>query len=262
MFAGILLAYVQHHFRDAVRDLLARRAARVAVWSSTIACLILLLSPQGFPDYFWYCVIAWGTLTSVMYVPLLLLLLNRDSALSRWLSAGHFLRIATLGYGIYLWHVPVCEKLVVPAARVMHQGMGMSMLIVWPLALALLLGLAAGIAYVTHVLVEKPALWLRDRMTAAVKGGGGRRTVTGTIDLVFDPNRRSELAALVEKSGDAYLARRIRGQQGNPFRITYDDTSGLCFHFNVIGAPEWVKDRSPSHGFILFWDEDISEVAR
>ena len=166
LVAGILLAYLQHHFRERIAELVGRRGVRLAIWTLTVICLLLLLSPQLFPSYFTYAVIAWGTLSTLLYVPSLLLLLNAQSGLSRFLSARRFLRVATLGYGIYLWHVPVCEKLVVPLARGAHVGMGLSMLIVWPLSLAALLCLSASVAYLTHVLVEKPALRLRDRVAA------------------------------------------------------------------------------------------------
>jgi peptidoglycan/LPS O-acetylase OafA/YrhL len=105
---------------------------------------------------------AWGTLTSTMYLPFVLLALNVDSAMARWLSKRSFLRIATLGYGIYLFHIPLCSLFVVPFAALAFRA-GVPLGLVWLSSLALLLVLSAALSYVTHVLVEKPALWLRDR---------------------------------------------------------------------------------------------------
>jgi hypothetical protein len=53
--------------------------------------------------------------------------------------------------------VPVARKLI---AR------DVSLIAVWPLSLLMLLTLSASLAYVMHVCVEKPALWVRDRLAA------------------------------------------------------------------------------------------------
>jgi peptidoglycan/LPS O-acetylase OafA/YrhL len=164
LVAGIVLAYVQYSFPLQVKALLARRAVRVVFWLVSGTCLLVLLSPWAFPNLYVGRLISWGTVTSIMYLPFLLLMMNVDSRLSRWLSAGAFLRIATLGYGIYMWHVPVCEKLIVPLSRLMFGRLQWPMSVVWVVTLVLLLVVTTGAAYLTHVLVEKPALWLRDKV--------------------------------------------------------------------------------------------------
>jgi peptidoglycan/LPS O-acetylase OafA/YrhL len=163
LVAGILLAYLQHNFREPIRRLLAHRGARAALWVVVLGCLFTLLTPHSFSHYFIIRLLSWGTLTSLMYVPFLLMIMNVESGMSRWLSSPFFLKVATLGYGIYLWHIPVCEKVMVPLAQVLHTGLHVSMGIVWVLTLALLLVASTGVAYLTHIFIEKPALWLRDR---------------------------------------------------------------------------------------------------
>ena len=164
LVAGIVLAYLQYHFAPEVKAFLARRPVRLVFWAVSLGCLVVLMTPHSFSNYYLVRVLSWGTLTSLMYVPFLLLMLNHESRVSRWLSAPFFLRIATLGYGIYLWHIPVCEKAIVPLAQALFFQLHWSMNVVWTVTLVVLLIASAAAAYVTHVLVEKPALWLRDRV--------------------------------------------------------------------------------------------------
>jgi peptidoglycan/LPS O-acetylase OafA/YrhL len=102
-----------------------------------------------------------------MYVGWLLLLIHGDteSWVHRALSAPFFRSIATLGYGVYLVHIPLCDYLVVPAARAM-EARHVPMIIVWPAALLALLVSSLALAYVMHVVIEKPSLRLRERLAA------------------------------------------------------------------------------------------------
>jgi peptidoglycan/LPS O-acetylase OafA/YrhL len=108
---------------------------------------------------------AWGTVTSVMYFGWLLLLLHGERGwITRALSHPLFRRVATLGYGVYLVHIPLCDHVIVPLARSL-QG-HVSMALVWPASVVLLMASSLVLAYVLHVLVEKPALRLRERIAA------------------------------------------------------------------------------------------------
>lgn len=97
-----------------------------------------------------------------MYLPLLLVVMNHDGALTRLLSRPAFLKVATLGYGIYLWHIPVLEGLVLPLTKRL-SALGAAPPVIWVATLAVLLVVTTGVAYLAHLLVEKPALRLRDR---------------------------------------------------------------------------------------------------
>jgi peptidoglycan/LPS O-acetylase OafA/YrhL len=164
LVAGVLLAYVHRYFKDDLDRLLARPLWRWAFFLEGFVNFAMLCVPHSFPNFFLFRVFSWGTLTSLMYLPWLLLLLHTDGPVVRLLSRRGFLLFATLGYGIYLIHIPVCERLLVPLAQWMQARLGMTALTLWPLTLALLFfGSAAG-AYVLHLTVEKPALWLRDRL--------------------------------------------------------------------------------------------------
>lgn len=103
-----------------------------------------------------------STVTSLMYFGLVPLLLYGDGWIHRFLSAHVFRRIGTLGYGVYLVHIPIIDHLIVPAARAL-QARRASMLWVWPLSLLATMVLSLSIGYALHVLIEKPSLRFRER---------------------------------------------------------------------------------------------------
>jgi peptidoglycan/LPS O-acetylase OafA/YrhL len=105
----------------------------------------------------------WGTVTSLMYFGLVPLALYTDGWVVRALSLPFFRRLATLGYGVYLVHIPIIDHIMVPAGRA-AQARHWPMLYVWPATLASTFALSLAVAYVLHILVEKPALRIRDRL--------------------------------------------------------------------------------------------------
>ena len=165
LVTGIFLAYVQKHFGARIRVMLESARTRRIFFAFGLAAMLFLVWPFPMNVFFFTRVFAWGTVTSFMYVPWLLLLLNAEGPLQRWFGQRSFLRWATLGYGIYLVHIPICEELLVPLDKILLQRVGLSMAIVWPLSVWLLFLSSAAVAYVLHLLVEKPALALRDRVT-------------------------------------------------------------------------------------------------
>jgi peptidoglycan/LPS O-acetylase OafA/YrhL len=165
LIAGVLLAYVAHHFGDALRALFARRAARWASYAAALVCLWALFPPhRELPRSHWN-LWAWGTITSVMYAAVVLPLLHSPAGawLPRVLGARPWLPIATLGYGVYLVHIPIMDKIV----KLLMVGpffARWSTGALWSMSLLLLSLLSWSLAYVLHVLVEKPSLWLRDKL--------------------------------------------------------------------------------------------------
>jgi peptidoglycan/LPS O-acetylase OafA/YrhL len=71
--------------------------------------------------------------------------------------------MATVGYGVYLVHIPIIDHLLVPAARAL-QARKVSMAFVWPGALLLAMAGSLLVGYVLHVLIEKPSLRFRERL--------------------------------------------------------------------------------------------------
>jgi peptidoglycan/LPS O-acetylase OafA/YrhL len=166
LVAGIMLAHVQYRWHVPIARWLQLPAARAALALPSLACFWLLMRPWMFGGQAMGLmhVFSWGTLTSIMYFGWVLLLLNGGAGwLQRAFSAPIFRRVATLGYGVYLVHMPLCITLVAPIARSLVGRQGWPMLVVWPIAVTLLLFASFSASYVLHLLVEKPALRLRDR---------------------------------------------------------------------------------------------------
>lgn len=165
LVAGILLAVVQDRFGESIGRWLAAPFHRAVVALPSLLCLWMLVRPWSFlpHDLNLFHVFAWGTITTVMYFGFLLLLLHGDGPVHAFLGAPIFRKLATLGYGIYLVHIPLCDHVVVPMAHALDRQR-VSHALIWPLSLALLLVLSAALAYVMHLVIEKPSLWLRDRV--------------------------------------------------------------------------------------------------
>lgn len=164
---GIILAFVEQRFGDRVHGWLQKPLHRAFLALPALACLWLLLRPAMFgPEYVQIVhVFAWGTVTSIMWFCAVLLLLHGDGPIQRALSAPIFRRIATLGYGVYLVHIPLCDHFIVPIAKRL-EARHVSMVLVWPLSLFLLMASSIFVGYLLHIFVEKPALRIRQRLAA------------------------------------------------------------------------------------------------
>jgi peptidoglycan/LPS O-acetylase OafA/YrhL len=165
LVAGIVLAYVQHRWRAPIARWLEHPGARALLALPSLACLWLLMQPWMFGEdhVLLVRVFSWGTVTSLMYLGWVILLLNGGTGwIQRALAAPFWRYVATLGYGVYLVHIPLCDHVVTPFARSLlaHRW---PMAVVWPTSVAALMATSLAVSYVLHVLVEKPALRLRDR---------------------------------------------------------------------------------------------------
>jgi peptidoglycan/LPS O-acetylase OafA/YrhL len=169
LLAGIGLAYVQNRWHAPIRQWLETPFHRALLALPALACLWLLMQPWLFGPRALGLVhaVSWGTLTSIMYFCWTLLLLNGgDGWVRSALSFPVFRRIATLGYGVYLVHLPLCEFLVSRVSKGLVDRHGWSLGLVWPLAVVALFGMSLAASYCLHVLVEKPSLRVRDRIAA------------------------------------------------------------------------------------------------
>jgi peptidoglycan/LPS O-acetylase OafA/YrhL len=167
LVCGIILAFVHRRYGDFLTGWLKAPFHRALLALPSLACLWLLLRPWmfGADNVQIVHVFAWGTVTSVMYFGWLVLLLHGDGWIHRALSLPIFRRVATLGYGVYLIHIPLLDNVSVPMARAL-QARNVSMLVIWPLSLASLMLMSLALGYVLHVTVEKPSLRLRERLAA------------------------------------------------------------------------------------------------
>ena len=162
---GIILAFLHNRHGAEIRAFLRHPQNRAALLLTSLACLWLLLRPTmfGIEHSPLVHVFLWGTVTSLMYLGVLLLLLYGDGWIHRGLSAPFWRRLATLGYGVYLVHIPLIDHALVPVARTL-QRRGVSMWIVWPAGLCAVVLASWIIAYAMHVVIEKPSLWIRQRL--------------------------------------------------------------------------------------------------
>ena len=167
LIAGIFLAFIQLRWREPIGRWLERPLHRAMVALPTLACFWLLLDPilVGEQNQQVAHLFLWGTVTSLFYLGTLLLLLHGHGWLPRFMSQPIFRRIATLGYGVYLVHIPLADHVLVPVAKKLYAE-HTSMLLMWPASVAALVILSLAVAYVLHVFIEKPSLWIRDKLAA------------------------------------------------------------------------------------------------
>lgn len=167
LITGILLAVIHDRFREPIGRWLMHPFNRALVALPSMLMLWMLIRPWSFAasNLNFFHVFAWGTITTLMYMGFLLLLLHGHGPVHAFLSAPIFRKIATLGYGVYLVHIPLCDNVIVPMAHALDRR-HVSLMLIWPLSLVLLLIMSVAVSYVMHVLIEKPALWVRDRYAA------------------------------------------------------------------------------------------------
>lgn len=163
LIAGIATAYIQRYYCARLAEALQSRRVRYALAAPSAIAFALLLGTIGLQHRsVAFKVLCWGTITSIAYMPLVLHLLNYDSVVARLLSRRMFLQIATFGYGIYLVHLPVLHRLVLPLIFGVELRYQWPWPVAWPLSVMTGFVLSLALAYVIHVVIEKPALKLRD----------------------------------------------------------------------------------------------------
>jgi peptidoglycan/LPS O-acetylase OafA/YrhL len=196
LIAGVLLAYVLHTERPRLEAWFARPWVRRASAALSVAAFGLLLAVGGSgAGAVWWGVFSIGTVTGVAYFNLILWLLLAPGRLARALGARPFLKMATLGYGVYLVHMPWVVFLGVFAYALLWAGLHAPPLAAFAGAVAWVFAVSLAEAYVLHVLIEKPALAIRDWLT---------------------PERRGRRAALRGRRGDRRGGGSARRTSGRP----------------------------------------------
>ncbi|AKT38910.1 acyltransferase family protein [Chondromyces crocatus] len=167
LVSGVLLAFVHARYGERIGRWLEAPFHRAVLALPSLSCLWILLRPDlfGVEHVQIVRIFAWGTLTSIMYFGALLLLLHSDGWIQRELSRPYFRKIATLGYGVYLVHIPIIDHLVMPAVHALLDRQ-VSLAWLWPASLLATMLVSLAIGYVLHVLIEKPSLWFRQRLAA------------------------------------------------------------------------------------------------
>jgi peptidoglycan/LPS O-acetylase OafA/YrhL len=139
--------------------LYSRGGAVPAVWSraaggsAALGLLGLFLAAPLVPGY----VYGVTALAAVATTGLILAIVAGGSRLTNWLAAGWLVRIGWISYGVYLWHFPVFVQ-----CSVLRQA-GESA--APPGRTALAWGLTFAIALISYVLIERPFLAYKPRLS-------------------------------------------------------------------------------------------------
>lgn len=166
LIAGIFTACVHRNYRERLSAWFRYRSVRSVFWAiSLLAFAALIFTVRLQQQSMGYAALCWGTITSLAYVPLVLLLINHQGVVARLLSKSFFRFVATFGYGIYLVHVPVIHLVWIPIATTAHKLLGLPWQVLWPSTIVGALSVSTLIGHGLHVLIEKPALKLRDRVS-------------------------------------------------------------------------------------------------
>jgi peptidoglycan/LPS O-acetylase OafA/YrhL len=163
LIAGIFLAFLHANHRPQVDKWLEKPLHRGILACTALLCLKLLMDPDffGAENTPLFRVFAWGTITSIMHLSVLVLVLHRQTALSSFLGHPVFRKMATLGYGVYLVHIPIGEHAFVPLGALwLKQGWPTAP--IWPIATVGLFFASLAVGYVMHIFIEKPSLKIRD----------------------------------------------------------------------------------------------------
>jgi peptidoglycan/LPS O-acetylase OafA/YrhL len=168
LIAGVAIAYVQSRWRERIASWLEEPLSRALVALPSLVCLAVLLQPLMFgrENKGLMHMVSWGSLTGLMYVGWILLLINASQGwIHRVLSHMAFRKIATLGYGVYLIHLPICA-IVTPLTRPWMSGHSWTSAATWVATVAVIFVLSLAGSYLLHLFVEKPSLVVRDRLAA------------------------------------------------------------------------------------------------
>jgi peptidoglycan/LPS O-acetylase OafA/YrhL len=169
LIAGVTLACAVYYYPQQVKTLLeSKYIQRVLMLVSACVFLFILLVPyiitDGSAEFGLIFCFSMGTLTSIGYSALFLYLIYVPSILAKFLSTRFFLVFATLSYGFYLVHLYVLRGLTRPILKYFNIDYPLNHdFFAWFSECALTLTLSYCIAYILHLLIEKPTLYFRDR---------------------------------------------------------------------------------------------------
>lgn len=128
--------------------------AHTAGGSAALGLLGLLLAAPLIPGY----VYGVTALAAVATAGLILAIVAEGPRVTRWLAAGWLVRIGWISYGVYLWHFPVFVQFgVLRQAGESAAPLGRT---------ALAWGLTFAVALCSYVLIERPFLQYKPRLSA------------------------------------------------------------------------------------------------
>jgi peptidoglycan/LPS O-acetylase OafA/YrhL len=163
LMAGVLLAYLLMTEEKRLRALMANSWARASALVLSLGLFAFFLSDFNVlvPLY-----IQIGTLTGIALMILFIYLVCSEGWLSRALGNRIFLFLGTLGYGVYLVHYPIVYALG-PGLFRYSTALGVPFAVAYFGGVLAMFAASLPVAYLLHLIVEKPSLLARDRLVPA-----------------------------------------------------------------------------------------------
>lgn len=177
-FAGVLLGYFVFYYDHTLQKIYNSKLIRYFSLFSALAIFSYMAHPQINPippelDFAGTLqqrinltqkgIFYFGTLTGVGYILLVSWCIYTKNFVTQILSLPLFRTLATLGYGIYLVHIPVLIWISQPVYSLVPPSPYHFQITWLILSLGALL-ISIFISYIMHLLIEKPFLFLRSKV--------------------------------------------------------------------------------------------------
>lgn len=163
LIGGVFLAYLEKYHPDFLPNFFNRKYVRGLFFLIALISFLFLFKPHAthISSIYWEALLP-GTFSSLFYFPILVWVLYSKSHLKDFLSHPAFRVIATLGYGVYLVHLPVAHFFSEIISDVASYRVAVLLL-----GNVFVLVLSLAISYILHIIIEKPFMLLRDRLFAS-----------------------------------------------------------------------------------------------
>ena len=160
LIAGIFAAVLEKEYGNRIESLLQNSRIKVLAWVVPLVifvfviCAFSLTEPYSLTNYR-IGALCVGFLPAIAYSILILRFIHETGWWTRILGSHAMRVLATLGYNVYLVHYVVINK-ITPWFSADLTGR--------VLAFVAICFLSFGYAFIAHYLIDKPFLWLRDRV--------------------------------------------------------------------------------------------------
>jgi peptidoglycan/LPS O-acetylase OafA/YrhL len=163
--AGLLAAFLCHRHPETVRRIVTGRGARhLCFWGVALAFMALTAAfhvddGPWTPAKVHFGAVAIGTIPSLLTLALLFWAVSSDDRITRWLGHPSMRALGSFGYAVYLVHIPIAWVLTRLLPLQGYAG--------WTMRFITTAAIAYAVAYALHIVIDKPVLALRDRLTEA-----------------------------------------------------------------------------------------------
>lgn len=177
-FSGVLLSYIRHFKEDFLLQIYSNKLFRYLSLFLSLGIFALIAHPgiNPIPPELDYAgtlesriflaktgALYFGTLTGIAYLFLISWFLYTKNTVTQIFSHTIFRHLASLGYGVYLVHMPI----LIWMTPILYEKINLGpehFFTTWLVLTCCTLIISLVISYVLHLLVEKPFLHLRNRV--------------------------------------------------------------------------------------------------